>query len=226
MKYKCLIVDDEPIARKIIKDYVADISDLKVIGEVSNPIEVANFIENTPVDILFLDINMPKLSGVQILKNLKNPPLVIFTTAYSEYAVEAFELEAFDYLVKPIAFDRFLKAVNNAKKRIKEQSTGMVSPKTFTIKENKRIYKVDINELFLLQAYGDYVRIYTQEKKYVTKGKLSQVKIELPDNFLQVHRSYIINLNHLKYLEGNMVQVASESVPVSLSYRDSLLKYL
>ena len=226
MNYKCLIVDDEPIARSILVEYLGDIQDVEIVGELSNPIEVANFIEETPVDILFLDINMPKLSGVQVLKNLKNPPLVIFTTAYSEYAVEAFELEAFDYLVKPIALDRFLKAVNNAKRRIKEKTSDIVLPATFTIKENKRIYKIDINTLFLLQAYGDYVRIYTKEKKYVTKGKLSQVKIDLPNNFLQVHRSYIINLNHLKYLEGNMVQVASESVPVSLSYRDSLLKHL
>ena len=104
MNYKCLIVDDEPIARSILVEYLGDIQDVEIVGELSNPIEAANFIENTPVDILFLDINMPKLSGVQVLKNLKNPPLVIFTTAYSEYAVEAFELEAFDYLVKPIRF--------------------------------------------------------------------------------------------------------------------------
>ena len=166
------------------------------------------------------------LEKEQLLKNIKNPPLVIFTTAYSEYAVEAFELEALDYLVKPIAFDRFLKAMNNAKKRLKEQKGGKEVAKLFTIKENKRIYKVDFEAIFLLQAYGDYVRIYTQEKKYVTKSKLNLVKIELPNHFLQIHRSYIINLNHLKYMEGNMVQVSTEKVPVSLSFREALLNRL
>ena len=224
--YKCLIVDDEPIARQILTEYLAELSGVEVIGQLKNAIEVADFLENNGVDILFLDINMPRLSGVQLLKNLKNPPLVIFTTAYSEYAVEAFELEAFDYLVKPIAFDRFLKAMNKAKKRLKEQNGAKEIPKLFTIKENKRIYKVNFEEIYLLQAYGDYVRIYSTEKKYVTKGKLSLVKSNLPDNFLQVHRSYIINLNHLKYVEGNMVQVATESVPVSLSFRETLMNRL
>lgn len=224
--YKCLIVDDEPIARQILTEYLAELSDVKIVEQLKNAIEVTDFLENNRVDILFLDINMPRLSGVQLLKNLKNPPLVIFTTAYSEYAVEAFELEAFDYLVKPIAFDRFLKAMNNAKKRLKEQKGSTEVPKLFTIKENKRIYKVNFEEIYLLQAYGDYVRIYTSEKKYVTKGKLSLVKSSLPDNFLQVHRSYIINLNHLKYVEGNMVQIATESVPVSLSFREALMKRL
>jgi len=226
MTYNCLIVDYEPIARQILTEYLAELSGVAVVGQLKNAIEVADFLENNTVDILFLDINMPRLSGVQLLKNLKNPPLVIFTTAYSEYAVEAFELEAFDYLVKPIAFDRFLKAMNKAKKRLKEQKGDKEIPKLFTIKENKRIYKVKFEAIFLLQAYGDYVRIYTGEKKYVTKGKLSLVKSELPDNFLQVHRSYIINLNHLKYMEGNMVQVSTESVPISLSFREALMKRL
>lgn len=226
MTYQCLIVDDEPIARKILAEYLAELSDLVVVGQLKNGIEAIDFLANNVVDILFLDINMPKLSGVQLLKNLKQPPLVIFTTAYSEYAVQAFELEAFDYLVKPIAFDRFLKAVNNAKKRLQEQQVGKDFPKLFTIKENKRIYKVNFEEVFLLQAYGDYVRIYTKEKKYVTKSKLNLIKTTLPDYFMQVHRSYIINLNHLKFVEGNMVQIATESVPISLSFREALMKRL
>lgn len=226
MPYKCLIVDDEPIARKILAEYLEEISDIELVGQLKNAIEATDFLANNVIDLLFLDINMPKLSGIQLLKNIKNPPLVIFTTAYSEYAVTAFELEAFDYLVKPIAFDRFLKSVNNAKKRLREQNVSLETPKLFTIKENKRIYKVNFSDVFLLQAYGDYVRIYTQEKKYLTKGKLIQIKTTLPDQFLQIHRSYIINLDHLKYLEGNMVQVASENIPVSLSFREALLRRL
>ena len=226
MTYKCLIVDDEPIARKIIADYLADLGEMEIVGQLKNAIETSDFLQHNEVDILFLDINMPKLSGVQLLKNLKNPPLVIFTTAYSEYAVEAFELEAFDYLVKPIAFERFLKAVNNAKKRLQERTLGQEPPKLFTIKEGKRIYKVDFAAIFLVQAYGDYVRLYTTEKTYITKEKFTVIKKELPPNFLQVHRSYIINLEHLDYLEGNQVQVNGKKITVSNSYRGTLLDRL
>ena len=226
MTYKCLIVDDEPIARKIIADYLADLGEMEIVGQLKNAIETSDFLQQNTVDILFLDINMPKLSGVQLLKNLKNPPLVIFTTAYSEYAVEAFELEAFDYLVKPIAFERFLKAVNNAKKRLQERTLGQEPPKLFTIKEGKRIYKVDFAAIFLVQAYGDYVRLYTTEKTYITKEKFTVIKKELPPNFLQVHRSYIINLEHLDYLEGNQVQVNGKKITVSNSYRGTLLDRL
>ena len=226
MTYKCLIVDDEPIARKIIADYLADLGEMEIVGQLKNAIETSDFLQHNEVDILFLDINMPKLSGVQLLKNLKNPPLVIFTTAYSEYAVEAFELEAFDYLVKPIAFERFLKAVNNAKKRLQERTLGQEPPKLFTIKEGKRIYKVDFAAIFLVQAYGDYVRLYTTEKTYITKEKFTVIKKELPPNFLQVHRSYIINLEHLDFLEGNQVQVNGQKITVSNSYRGTLLDRL
>ena len=226
MRYKCLIVDDEPIARQIITDYLSDLKDIDIVGQLKSAIEAIHFLQSHTVDILFLDINMPRLSGIQLLKDLKHPPLVIFTTAYSEYAVTAFELEAFDYLVKPIAFDRFLKAVNNAKSRINEKKSNLRETRLFTIKEDKRIYKVNVEDIFLLQAYGDYVRIYTTEKKYITKSKLSSLKTSLPDSFLQVHRSYIINLQHLKYLEGNMVSVHKEMVPVSQSFREALLKRL
>ena len=225
-KYKCLIVDDEPIARKIIMEYLSELDDLTLVGEAKNAIEASNFLSKQSVDILFLDINMPKLSGVQLLKNLKNPPLVIFTTAYSEYAVEAFELEAFDYLVKPIAFDRFLKAVNNAKKRLAEKNSGESISKLFTIKEGKRIYKVDFADIFLVQAYGDYVRLYTSEKTYITKERFNTIKGTLPDSFLQVHRSYIINLPYLKYLEGNQVQVNNQKVPVSNTFKEELMRRL
>lgn len=226
MIYNCLIVDDEPIARKIIAEYIEELPDLKIVGQLNNAIAVADFLQKNSVDILFLDINMPKLSGIQLLQNLKQPPLVIFTTAYAEYAVNAFELEAFDYLVKPIPFDRFLKSINNAKRRLGEQKVANQQPSLFTIKENKRIYKVALEDIYLVQAYGDYVRIYTNEKTYITKEKFTKIKAELPANFLQVHRSYLINLEHLKYLEGNQVLVGQEKVPVSATYREELLKRL
>jgi len=226
MTYKCLIVDDEPIARKILVEYLSDLTDIAIVGQLKNAIEVTDFLANKEVDILLLDINMPRLSGVQLLKSLKNPPLVIFTTAYSEFAVEAFELEAFDYLVKPISFDRFLKAINNAKKRLREQNSKTETAKLFTIKEGKRIYKVELSAIYLVQAYGDYVRLYTKEKTYLTKDKFNNIKAVLTDDFLQVHRSYIINLTYFDYLEGNQVQVLNQKIPVSNTFRAALMQRL
>lgn len=226
MTYKCLIVDDEPIAKKILVEYLSDLTDIAIVGQLKNAIEVTDFLANKEVDILLLDINMPRLSGVQLLKSLKNPPLVIFTTAYSEFAVEAFELEAFDYLVKPISFDRFLKAINNAKKRLKEQNSKTEIAKLFTIKEGKRIYKVELSAIYLVQAYGDYVRLYTKEKTYLTKDKFNNIKAVLTDDFLQVHRSYIINLTYFDYLEGNQVQVLNQKIPVSNTFRATLMQRL
>ena len=152
MKWNCLIVDDEPLARMVIKDYLVEIADLTVIGECKNAIEAADILNTKEVDVLFLDINMPKLTGIQLLKNLPNPPLVIFTTAYPEYAVDAFELDAFDYLMKPIAFDRFLKTIQKLKKQLSKEVRS--SADTLTIKEGKRIYKLELTDIFLLQAYG------------------------------------------------------------------------
>jgi len=225
--YKCLIVDDEPLARKILVEYFEFLSDIEIVGELGSAIEAAEFLQKEKVDILLLDINMPRLTGIQLLKNLKEPPLVIFTTAYSEYAVEAFDLEAFDYLVKPISFDRFMKSIDKAKKRLVEKNGANDNlPKQLSIKEGKRLYKINLDDIYLLQAYGDYVRIYTDEKKYTPKDRLMNIKASLPDNFVQVHRSYIINLSFLKYLEGNHVMVKEEQVPVSNSYKEDLLKYL
>ena len=224
--YKCVIVDDEPIARKILIEYLSEVADLEIVGEFKNAIEVADYLANKVVDILFLDVNMLRLSGVQLLKNLKNPPLVIFTTAYSEYAVEAFELEAFDYLVKPIPFDRFLKAVNNAKQRLSERNNKTESTKFYSVKEGKRIYKVALSAIYLVQAYGDYVRLYTKEKTYLTKDKFNNIKEGLPNHFLQVHRSYVINLEYLEFLEGNYVQLQNQQVPVSNTFRERLMSRL
>lgn len=226
MTYKCLIVDDEPIARKILTEYLSELADIAIVGQLKNAIEAVDFLANNEVDILFLDINMPRLSGVQLLKNLKSPPLVIFTTAYSEYAVEAFELEAFDYLVKPIPFDRFLKSVNNAKKRLNERNEHTESNRFFSIKEGKRIYKVEFSAIYLMQAYGDYVRLYTKEKTYLTKDKFNNIKAGLPENFLQVHRSYVINLEYLEFLEGNYVQLQNQQIPVSNTFRERLMERL
>lgn len=220
MSLRCLIVDDEPLARKIIKDYIREISDLECIGEMTNAIDAFNFLNKNRVDLIFLDINMPNLSGLNLVRQLKEKPLIIFTTAHPEFAVEAFEVEAFDYLVKPISFDRFLKTCNKA---LLNNSENINSEAQFiAIKENKRYYRVNINDIYYLKAFGDYIRIFSKEKTYITKETLAGFSQNLNDRFVQVHRSYIINIDHVEYMEGNHVLINTKKIPVSKSYREEL----
>lgn len=221
MKHQCLVIDDEPLGRKIIVDFVSELRQWEVKQEFQDCLEVESFLQKNQVDLMFLDINMPKLNGIQFLRNLSNPPLVIFTTAYSEYAVEAFELEAFDYLVKPISFARFHQSISRAERSLASQGDIHSS---ISIKEGKRLYKINTDDVFSVQAFGDYVRLHTEEKIYITKGKLSELQMSLPSNFCQVHRSWLINLDQVDFVEGNLVQVKKVSVPVSASYKEDLMR--
>lgn len=224
MKYHCLIVDDEPLARKIIREYLDQLPDFSTLAECQDALEAQQYLVNQKVDVLFLDIAMPRLSGMQFLKSLSDPPVVIFTTAYSEYAVEAFEVNAFDYLVKPIAFERFVYSMNKVRTLFSQKSNAHHAGNTWiNVKEGRRMYHLNTNDIYYLQAYGDYVRIYCKEQTLMTKERLSNLKEQLPDFFLQVHRSYIINRQFVKFVEGNQVQVESFKIPVSDSYRDQLL---
>lgn len=220
-----MIVDDEPLARKILREHVAKLPDLKVISECSDAMQVQKYLEEESIDVLYLDINMPTISGIDFIRYVQPLPLVVFTTAYPDFAVEAFELEAFDYLVKPISFERFLKSFQRIRRHL-ERDEHSETGQRIKIKEGKRLYHVSTEEIYVVQAYGDYIKIYTREKVYVTKHRLLDFKVLLPDQFLQVHRSYIINLSSVKYLEGNFVMVSDHRVPVSQSYREKLMKRL
>lgn len=194
MNVHCLIVDDEPLARKIIKEYLGEIPDFIIIGECQDVVEAQQALMENRTDIIFLDITMPKISGMQFLKSLPHPPMVIFTTAHAEYAVEAFEVNAFDYLVKPISFERFLNSIQKVRSFLKDKSKVGLSKSTWiNIKEGRRIYQVLTDDILYLQAYGDYVRIFTRDHTLMPKEKLTVLKNQLPASFLQVHRSYIVN---------------------------------
>ena len=224
MNYQCLIVDDEPLARKIIREYLEQIPDFLTIAECQDALEAQQYLIGQKVDVLLLDIALPRLTGMQFLKSLSNPPLVIFTTAHSEYAVEAFEVNAFDYLVKPITFQRFVNTINKVRSFFTQQSSVVLTGKTWiNVKEGKRVYRIKTSDILYLQAYGDYVRIFSREQTLMTKERLSNLKEQLPGFFLQVHRSYIINRQFVKFIEGNQVQVETFKIPVSESYRDQLL---
>lgn len=226
----CIIVEDEPPAIKVLKNYAGKVAELDIIGIYQNPLEALHVLRQTEVDLLFLDINLPDLSGIELLKSLKNPPKVIFTTAYSEFALEGFELQITDFLLKPYSFDRFVKAIHKVlqeietEKKLQEWSADKEAD-VLVIKADRKIYRLPFEDILHLQAYGDYVKIQTTGKQLVPKETLNNLEKLLPeDQFIRIHRSYIIALNKVEYVEGNLVHIGERNIPVGKSFREEFLK--
>ncbi|MFT5384780.1 MAG: DNA-binding LytR/AlgR family response regulator [Saprospiraceae bacterium] len=223
MNIRCMIIDDEPLSVRVIEKYLANLPHLDLVASCKHAFEAMEVLRNKEVDLIFLDINLPKLSGISFYKTLKNPPIVIFITAYPEYAIEGFELEALDYLLKPFSFERFLKAINRVEAKMENKQPSMVQSYLF-IKADKKLYKVDFQDILYLQAYGDYVKIFTKDKMLVTKERLANVEAELPKNhFQKIHRSYIIALSAIRFIEGNQVQVEETKLPIAATYKEELM---
>ena len=225
---QCIIADDEPIARQILESYISDTPYLELVTSCKNAFEVLEVLRDKSVDILFLDINMPKLSGLSLLKTMQHKPNVIITTAYPEYAVEGFELSVTDYLLKPFSLERFLQAVTKVQQ--KSQTVINISPETreeiltsIFVKSDKKIIKIDFNQISYIEAYGNYIKIYT-DRMILTPQTLTDFLEKLPDTFLRIHKSFAINFNHLKLIDGNQVVLQSEvKLPIGKSYRKSIL---
>jgi DNA-binding LytR/AlgR family response regulator len=232
MKITCIIVDDEPLAREVLEKYIGDCPMLDLQASCSSAFEAIEELEKGVVQLVFLDINMPKLSGISLIRTLDHPPEIVFTTAYPEYALEGFELDAVDYLVKPISFERFMKSVNKATRRFEmrvKQTNGISGEESsfLIIKADGKIYRLQLAEIMLLEALGDYVRIHTPAGMITTHDTLKNLEKSLPaDLFLRVHRSYVIALEKIRFLEGNRLRIGELDIPVGQSYRDPLLKYL
>ncbi len=225
MPYTCIIVDDEPLARQVLSDLIGDIDQIEVIGACADALAAADLIRMSSPDILFLDINMPKLNGLELKRSLQNHNITIFTTAYPDYAVEAFEVEAFDYIVKPISFDRLFKSCQRAISFL-ESKDDRESNHIIGIKENKRLYRIETNQISHIQAYGDYIRIYTPDKTYISKDRLTNIESSLPSDFIKVHRSYIVNTQHIDYIEGNFVMITKHQIPISATGKTILMDRL
>jgi DNA-binding LytR/AlgR family response regulator len=180
------------------------------------------------IQLMFLDINMPKLSGIRFVKTLINPPLVIFTTAYPEYAIDGFEVDAIDYLVKPFSYERFLKATNKAIEKINfTHLKSSANTEFILLKSDKKVYKVNFNEIIYLQSFGDYIKVFTCEKCLVVHDTFKNILEQLPSYaFLRIHKSFIIALNKIQYIDGNQVKIANDLIPIGLSFKDKLLKNL
>jgi DNA-binding LytR/AlgR family response regulator len=228
MKVKCLVVDDEPLSQDVLKKYINDTPMLELTNVCSDAFEANAILQSVNIELMFLDINMPKLSGIRFMKTLNNPPLVIFTTAYPEYAIDGFEVDAVDYLVKPFSYERFLKASNKAVEKINFVNLKSTNIDNFILlKSDKKVFKVNFNDINYLQSFGDYIKVYTCERCLIIHDTFKNILEQLPSfQFIRIHKSFIIALNRIQYLEGNQIKIANELIPIGLSYKEELLKKL
>ena len=235
-KYNVIIVDDEYLARKLLQDYVSKVESLQLVATCSNAIEAMNVLKDHQVDIMFLDIQMPDLTGLDLAKSLEHRPAIIFTTAYSEYAVDAFNLSVVDYLLKPFDFPRFIQAINKAIGTEQQKVMGVQKPAADTISESNdfitvkadyKLYKINYDDLLFIEGQHEYVTFHTTQRRITALFALKDLEEILPkDKFVRVHKSYIVSFKHIQDLDKSDVTVAGNKVPVGASYRDELLARL
>lgn len=230
---RCLIVDDEPPAIEIIRRYIQEVPTLELIGECGNALQALALLQQQKVDLLFLDIRMPQLNGNDFLKTLKNPPKVIFTTAFPEFALEGYELDIVDYLLKPIPFDRFLKAVNKVfptgtKDTDTNSTTDEFKSDAFIyLRADRKMVKVMLPEILYIESMKDYIKVFTVNGSIVTKQSISSMEEMLPDKmFIRVHRSFIISLQQIKTYTSELIEIGDIEIPIGKLYRNGVLKIL
>lgn len=230
MKVTCIIVDDEPLSQDIVEKYIQDIPQLELIKKCSNALEAIEVLQNHDIQLIFLDINMPKLSGISFVKSLSKVPEIIFITAYPEFAVEGFEVEATDYILKPFSMERFMKAVNKALRKIAAKQTDRFSPPNpayLIVKSDKKMHKINYEDILYFNSMGDYVKVFTKNKVLITNDTLKSIEVNLPElQFLRIHKSFIISINAIQYIEGNQIKVANDLLPIGLTYKDKLIEIL
>jgi len=225
----CIIVDDEPLAQEVIERYISSMNDLVLIRKCSNALEAFEVLHTESIDLIFLDISMPVISGIDFLRSIKNAPAVIITTAYPDFALQGFELDVTDYLVKPVSMERFMKAVNKAIERKKTAAPSQVSshPKAdfMFVKSEQKLVKIKFSEIEFIEGMKDYVKIFTKEKVIITLLTMKFFEANLPLNdFIRIHKSYIINVDAIKSISGNEVEMKNMKLPIGSIYKENLLK--
>jgi DNA-binding LytR/AlgR family response regulator len=221
MKIKCIIIDDEPLAVEVIQTHLSEFSNMELIGIFNNPIEALSMMENTSIDVIFLDINMPKMNGLEFIRSIGPKTNFIVTTAYREYAVESFDLDVLDYLVKPIPFARFLKSINKlSQKVLTEIKDDYSKEKSFIfLKVNKKLVKVKFEDILYIESLKDYIKVFSKTGDYLVHKSLTGITEELPqDQFIRIHRSFTIALDKIKEMEGNTVQIDNKRIPIGRKY--------
>ncbi|OMP31954.1 LytTR family DNA-binding domain-containing protein [Mangrovimonas sp. DI 80] len=223
MKIKCVIIDDESLAIEVIESHLKNFDHVEILGTFNNPLKAYSLLEQEKIDIVFLDINMPQMSGFTFIENLNHKPLIVITTAYREYAVKSFELNVLDYLVKPIPFTRFLKTMNKVYQQVylnnvSNDSNLQQEPHIF-LKVNKKLIKVNLGDILYIESLKDYVKVITTMGDYVVHKSLTAISEELPQsNFIRVHRSYTISINKIVALEGNTIEISNKKIPIGRNY--------
>ena len=232
---KALIIDDEPLAHMVILEYVKDVPFIEIVGQCNLATEAISILQNQEIDLLFLDINMPKIKGLDFLRTLKNPPLAIITSAYQEYALESFELDVCDYLLKPFRFDRFLKAVNKAQEvyqlknaAVEESVASGGDASQLFIKADKRLININLAEIYYFESYGNYVKVWLKDQFHLTPRTLSSFVEQVPENdFYKIHKSFLINRKYIDYVEGNFLLMKNgKQLPIGKNHRSDFKQFL
>lgn len=226
-KIRCVVVDDEPPAIDVLSNYISAVSSLQLVGTCNNAVEALSLLRSTSVDLVFLDIQMPQLLGTDLLRTLHNPPKVIFTTAYRKFALEGFELNAVDYLLKPISFERFLKAVNRVMDARLATQQQEPSDQYIYFRSDRKMHKVQIDEIVFIESLKDYIKVVTTGKTIVTKQSISSIEERLPkSSFIRIHRSFIVSLHKIQSYTSELIAIGNAELPVSRMYRHEVEKIL
>lgn len=236
MKTKCLVIDDEPLARDLMRSHIEKLENFEIVGECGDAMKALHILRNHQVDLMFMDIQLPQITGIEFLKTLKHPPKVIITTAYREYALDSFALDVVDYLLKPITFERFMKSINKYYQITQEEkpqqamavTLGTDNTEAFIyVKENKKVVKVYLNEIIYVEGLSEYVQIYTDKKKIITKTSMTNMVNKLPENcFIRIHKSFIISLAKIEAFTSSSIEVKGKELPIGRSYKSSVLDTL
>jgi DNA-binding LytR/AlgR family response regulator len=226
MKMKCLIIDDEPVARRGLQEYIQETDFLELTAQCENPLQASKFVNDEMVDLIYLDIQMPKVSGIEFLRTLRNPPLVILTTAFSEYALEGYSLNVTDYLMKPITLENFLRASQKALEvfQLKKHGYKDQENKYFFIKCDGKYEKINFSEVLYIEALQNYVVIHTADRKLITYITLTGLQEQLPaDQFIKVHKSFIVSIARIRSIDGNEIHIGSTRIPISRNLKEAVV---
>jgi len=225
-KIDCLVIDDEPNAVRLLEDYIVKVPSLQLKGKCFDAGEALEFLRDARVDLLFLDINMPGLTGMELAGILPRQQKIIFTTAYSEYAIESYEYNVVDYLLKPISFKRFLKAIEKTELLIQEQPFLSPSADYIFVKSDKKMIRLSLRDILYFEAVKEYIYIHTAQQKILIYKRMKELAEKLPADFIRVHNSYLINCKHIGKVEGNYVLIGNQSIPLGISYKDAFLQFI
>ncbi len=232
MEVKCLIIDDEPLAIEVIRNYLTQIPQMELVGTFESPIDATEVLQTEPIDLIFLDIEMPLMTGIDFVKSMQHAPKIIFITAYRHYAIESYELDVVDYLLKPISFTRFFKAVNKFKSLSQHNSPTPIPEEKAVqndhmyVNTNKKFVKVHFNDILYVESLKDYVHIHLNTGNIITKDSISAFEQKLPDAFIRVHRSFIVNADQVSAFTKTDIEIGEKEIPIGMSYKEAVLAFL